>query len=177
MSKFNKKKFFKELSSRYKNIDDEYLKKLKRYDKVVKRAEVVADLLTGNTNINKSKDELIRMLVDEYYSYQGSILQSFKNYKSKTVEQNFERAKELRVKDRFANFLSLFGEEKYTKDGKTKTLNEWMNEYLKGHISSKDLYFIFEWWQAINYEYMNEFYSSMTGADEIKMQAKSGNLF
>ena len=36
MDRFNKKKLFEELSSKYKETDIEYLKKLKRYDKVVK---------------------------------------------------------------------------------------------------------------------------------------------
>ena len=177
MSKFDKKKLFKELSERYKDKDEEYLKKLKKYDKVVDRAKVIVNLLYGKSATNTTKSEQIRMLVDEYYSYHGSILKSFRNYKTKTPEENFERAKQIRVKDRFKNFLDLFGEQTYTFKGNERNLNEWMKEYLKGNITSKDLYFIYQWWQAINSDFMNEFYKNLEMNQIFSEQTKSGNIY
>ena len=177
MERFNKKKLFQELSSRYKENDIEYLKKLKRYDKVVKRAKVLVDLLYGDRKMNVSKTEAMKNLVEEYYSYHGSIIGSFRNYKSRTIEENFERAKELRTRDRFKNFLDLFGGEKFEFKGEEKTLNEWMKEYLKGHITSKDFYWIVQLWQAVNVDYKNEFYRKLDANQIISEQMGSGNLY
>lgn len=176
MERFNKKKLFEELSSRYKETDIEYIKKLKRYDKVVQRAKVIVDLIYGDRKMNVSKNEAIKTFVEEYYTYHGSIISSFRNYKSRSVEENFERAKQLRTRDRFKNFLDLFGEQKFTFNEEEKTLNEWMKEYLKGHISSKDFYWIVQWWQGINVDYMNEFYRKLDANAIISEQFSSGNL-
>ena len=177
MERFNKKKLFNELNSKYKENDVEYLKKLKRYDKVVKRAKVLVDLIYGDRKINVSKAEVTKQFVEEYYSYHGSILGSFRNYKSRTIEENFERAKQLRTRDRFKNFLELFGEQTFKFNDEEKTLNEWMKEYLKGHISSKDFYWIVQWWQGINVDYMNEFYRKLDANQIISEQMGSGNFY
>ena len=177
MAKFDKKKLYEELSTRYNNPDENYQKKLKKYNRIVNRAKVLSNLIYDKKTSSSTKNDLLKMLIDEYYSYQGSILKSFRNLKSRSVEENFERAKQLRTKDRFSNFLELFGEQEYTYNNKTKTLNEWMKEYLKGNISSKDLYFIYQWWQALNSDYMNEFYKQLETNRIYAEQMSSGNMY
>lgn len=177
MARFNKKELFEELNLKYRDNDIEYLKKLKRYDKVVKRAKVLVDLIYGNRKTNIPKVEIQKQFVEEYYNYHGSILKSFRNVKSRTIEENFERAKQLRTRDRFSKFLELFGDQNYTYNGETKTLNEWMKEYLKGHISAKDFYWIAEWWQALHVDYMEEFYRKMDANADISSQKGSGNIY
>ena len=158
MAKFNKEKLFEELNSKYKQNDVDYLNKLKRFDSVVKRAKTIVDLIYGDRKTNVSKTTIQKQLIEEYYQYQGSIIKSFRNVKTRTIDESFERAKQLRTKDRFEVFIKMFGEETYHYNGKEKTLKGWENQYMNGKISAQEFYLIIEAWKIINEDIMNEYY-------------------
>ena len=78
MARFEKEKelFFEEVKTRYKVIKPEFQKKLNRYDKVWEKAEKIAEQEYSKKMTNKTMSQIVRDFVDEFYSYQGSILKS-----------------------------------------------------------------------------------------------------
>ena len=162
-----KQKLFQDLSSRYANPTKEYERKLSRYDKIWDRAELIADYFFSNSKTNKSTQEIVKDLVEEFYSYKGSILKSFRNLKTRTFGENVERAKQLRVKGRLKEFLKAHGTETFEYNGKTKTLEQWVKYYLDNKISTKELFDIIKWWQDTNPDYDANMYRKSDSSSAI----------
>ena len=148
-----KEKFFEDITSRYKNPSKEYERKLNRYDKIWDRAELIADYFFSDVKTNKEKPEIIKDLVNEFYTYKGSILQSYRNLKTRTFGENVERAKQLRVKGRLKEFLKVHGNEIFEYNGKEKTIQGWVKYYLENKITTKELFGIIKSWQDTNPDY------------------------
>ena len=175
-----KKELYEELKTKYINPSEDYEKKLKRYNKIWERGEEIAKYFYFNTSTNKSMPEIVSGLVNEFYSFKGrgSILSSYRDLSSRSFEENIQRAIKLRVKGRLKEFLNDFGSELYTFNGKTKTLNQWVNQYIKGNLDANVLFNIIELWKAGNTPYMEEFYRKSESADDIiEQQRFSGNLY
>ena len=168
MPKFLKEhdEMFKELNERYVNPKKDYVKKLQRFDKIWEKAEILSDYFVSD-NVNKSTEEIVKDLVEEFYSYHGSILKSFRNLKSRSFEENVERALELRTKNRFKEFLKVHGEETFDYNGEERTLSKWMEQFLKRKITDTELYEIFREWQDSNPEYDASNYRKSDSAQSI----------
>lgn len=182
MARFEKEKqeTYEYVKNKYKNIDVSYEKKLKRFNKMWDRAEEIARYFYFETSTNKNMGEIVSDLVSEFYERKnrGSILEVYRDVKSRSFEENVMRATKLRVKGRLKEFLDDFGEETYEYNGKERTLNQWVNQYLKGNISSQELFNIIDFWKDGNEPYMLEFYrKNDIDADIIEQQKFSGNLY
>lgn len=187
MPKFLKEKelFFEELKLRYKVIKPEFQRKINRYDKIWDKAEMIAERVYNEVKTNKTLSQITREFVEEFYSYQGSILKSFRNLKTRTFEENFERAKELRIKERLKTFLKDFGEEtfefEYEYNGKIikedLELNFWIKRYLDHKISKNQLFDIIKEFKETNKDYLIEFYASSESSGAIQSEQERGNIY
>ena len=148
-----KQKMFEKLEKKYLNPTKDYERKLNRFDKLWDRAELIADYLFSSSMTNKSTEEIVNDLIEEMFSYKGSILKSFRNLKTRTFGENVERAKQLRIKGRLKEFLKKHGNETFEYDGKEKTLNKWVEYFLDNKISTKELFDIIKSWQDKNPDY------------------------
>lgn len=183
MARFEKEKelFFEEVKTRYKTIKPEFQKKLNRYDKIWEKAERIAEQEYSKKMTNKTMSQIVRDFVDEFYSYQGSILKSFRNLKTRTFEENLARAKELRVKGRLKQFLNDFGNETFTFDyefnGKSiqeeLTLRKWIDRYLDHRITKEELWQIIDNFKESNDFYLKEFYGNSANSSAT-LQEKAG---
>ena len=132
-----KEELRKEFIERYKNPTRDYERKIQRFDTLYDRASRIAEYFFGKENqTNKTLEDIQADLMREFYSYKGSILKSFRNLKTRTFEQNVERAKQLRVKHRLKEFLRKWGTEEFTYNGETKSIERWVKDFLDNKIKS-----------------------------------------
>lgn len=151
----DKNKLKEKFEKKYKNISPEYQKKINKFDRKIVTAEEIANKYYGKTKTNKSFDQIVEDLMDEYFSFKGSILNSFRELKTRTFEENVERAMQLRVKGRMYEFMKVNGEEMYEYNGKLRTLLGWEKQYLLGKIDNITFNKIIKGWQDNNPEYDN----------------------
>ena len=155
-----------EFIERYKNTTKEYERKLQRFDILYERASRIAEYLFGGET-NKSKEQIQADLMREFYAYKGSILKSFRNLKTRTFEENVERAKQLRVKHRLKEFLNKWGTEEFSYNGETKSIERWVKDFLENKISSEKLFEIIKAYQNQNPEYDVSQYRKSDSAQSI----------
>ena len=152
-------RLFQRFKERYKDISPEYQRKLNNFKKNLSKSEIVASVIYGTSRTNKSFNQIVEDLMDEHYSFAGSTLKSFRNVKTRTLEQNVERALQLRVKGRLSEFMKVHGEEFYEYNGETRTLLGWQKQYLLGNIDNSELNKIIKGYQDNNPEYDATSYS------------------
>lgn len=161
-----KEELRKEIIERYKNPTRDYERKVKRFDNLYERASRIAEYFF-KSNTNKTLEEIQADLMREFYSYKGSILKSFRNLKTRTFEENVERAKQLRVKHRLKEFLNKWGIEEFTYGGETKSLEKWVKDYLDGKISDTKLFEVIKAFQNVNPDYDNSQYRKSDSSQAI----------
>lgn len=147
-----KEELRKEISDRYINPTREYERKIQRFDDLYDRATRIAEYIY-KVKTNQTLEEIRADLMREFYSFKGSILKSFRNLKTRTFEENVERAKQLRVKHRLKDFLNKWGHDEFTYDGDTHTIQNWVKMYLDGKIDSEKLFEIIKAYQDLNPDY------------------------
>lgn len=162
-----KNEMLENIISRYENPTREFQRKINKFDKIWDRAEMIADYFFSSSKTNKTINDIVKDLVDEFYSYKGSILKSYRNLKTRTFEENIERAKQLRVKGRLKDFLEKHGKETFEYDGKERTLDGWVKQFLENKISSKTLFEIIKAWQDTNPDYDASMYRKSDSASSI----------
>ena len=169
MSKYlkTKKDIYRNLNEKYVNPDKEYARKLKNFNKIWDRAERIVEFTYEKQMTNKTTEQIIVDLVNEYYSYKGSVLKSFREIKSRSFEENVERAERLRAKGRLKDFLQKYGEDTFEFNGKTKTLNNWLNAFINGKITNEQLNQIIKDYENLNPEYDVSNYRKSDGSQAI----------
>lgn len=152
-----KNDLFKHYNEKYGSKSKQFVNKLNKFDDVWDRANLVADILfSGNTN--KSREKIVEDLVREYFDYKGSVLKSFRNISSRTLEENVERAIRLSTVRRLQEFIDKYSFDKkgnpyklkykYSFDGKKLSLNQWAKRYLQNKISTVKFLEIIQFYQT-----------------------------
>ena len=125
----NKEELRLKYTEKYKNTESEYQRKLNRFDKIYERAEILAKYLYKENNV-KGRQEFLEEYLDEFFSYQRSVLKSFRNYKRYSEYENVQKALRSGFKARLYEFRKKHGEEIYEFDGKFRSLNTWLRLYV-----------------------------------------------
>ena len=163
--KGNKNKLKEKFENKYVNIEPDFKRKLDRFDKKMLIAEKIADKYYGNSKTNKTFDQIVEDLLEEFYSYRGSILNSFREVKTRTFEENVKRAMQLRVKGRMYEFMEKNGSETFEFNGQIKTLEGWEKQFLLGRITQEQFNSIIKEWEDNNPQYDNASYSKQATRD------------
>ena len=157
--KGDKNKLKQKFVEKYTDIEPDFKRKLDKFDRKFLIAEKIASKYYGKTKTNKSFDQIVEDLMEEFYSFRGSILNSFREVKTRTFEENVKRAMQLRVKGRMYEFMKVNGSETFEYNGKIRTLEGWQKQYLLGKISQKEFNSIIKEWEDNNPDYDNASYS------------------
>lgn len=111
----------------------------------------------GRNDTGLSFNELVSMFVRENTFYKSSILENFENANGKNVSERFLNAERATYNDRTKQFLSKYGEEKVRSEylNKTKTLNDFFEDYKSGKISKEVMNSIIDDFKETNEEYLS----------------------
>ena len=154
----NQEQLKKKFSERYINIEPDYKKKLNQFDRKLRTAEKVASFYYGTAKTNKTFNQIVEDLMEEFYSFKGSILRSFRELKTRSFEENVKRAMQLRVKGRMYEFMLANGQETFEYNGVVRTLESWEKQFLTGKITQQVFNSIIKEWEDKNPLYDNASY-------------------
>ena len=167
-------KKYKRNPTKYKTFKDvinsAYLKikpgetRIQAFERAWKTASKVVRKKVGFIKKGQNISQDISVLVKESAFYKSSVIDNLVDNAEKYSKEDIDKAEKITYTERTKEFFNKHGNEKYTYNNETKTLNEWLEDYKNGLLNENSklnleiMNKIIKDWQNQNPEYDSSVY-------------------